>query len=127
MRLRAMSIQSRRASNVGSQVDGQPPHLSIELNDILPGEAIFNSDRALSLQEHAGNVPRVKPEEIRTPAAPVSLENKKDSLDRDTAAVEESSEARLERLGRQRPEVFDSIWSEIGFVFSISMSQVLTV
>jgi hypothetical protein len=122
-----MSIQSRRASNVGSQVDGQSPHLSIELNDILTGEAIFNSDRALSLQEHAGNVPPVKPEEIRTPSAPVPLENKKDSLDRDTAAVEESSEARLERLGRQRPEVFDSIWSEIGFVFSISMSQVLTV
>ncbi|KAH8682923.1 major facilitator superfamily domain-containing protein [Tricladium varicosporioides] len=35
-------------------------------------------------------------------------------------------EARLERLGRQRPEVFDSIWAEIGFVFSISMSQILT-
>ena len=41
--------------------------------------------------------------------------------------AEESEEARLERLGRQRPEVFDSIWSEIGFVFSISMSQVLSV
>lgn len=42
-------------------------------------------------------------------------------------AIEESAEARVERLGRQRPEVFDSIWSEIGFVFSISMSQVLSV
>lgn len=42
-------------------------------------------------------------------------------------AVEESSEARLERLGRQRPDAFDSIWAEIGFVFSISMSQVLSV
>ncbi|TVY50278.1 Drug resistance protein [Lachnellula cervina] len=41
-------------------------------------------------------------------------------------AVEESSEARLERLGRQRPDAFDSIWAEIGFVFSISMSQVLS-
>lgn len=41
--------------------------------------------------------------------------------------IEESMEARLERLGRQRPEVFDSIWAEIGFVFSISMSQILTV
>lgn len=45
----------------------------------------------------------------------------------DSPAVEESAEARLERLGRQRPEAFDSLWSEIGFVFSISMSQVLSV
>jgi hypothetical protein len=42
-------------------------------------------------------------------------------------AVEESVEARLERLGKQRPKVFDSLWAEIGFVFSISMSQVLSV
>lgn len=45
----------------------------------------------------------------------------------DTFSIEESAEARLERLGRQRPEVFDSTWSEIGFVFSISMCQVLSV
>ena len=41
--------------------------------------------------------------------------------------LDESAEARLERLGRQRPEVFNSIYAEIGFVFSISMSQVLSV
>ena len=46
---------------------------------------------------------------------------------KDSPAVEESMEARIERLGRARPEVFDSLWSEIVFVFSISMSQVLTV
>ncbi|ESZ95283.1 hypothetical protein SBOR_4337 [Sclerotinia borealis F-4128] len=40
--------------------------------------------------------------------------------------LEEAPEVRIERLGRQRPEVFKSIWAEIGFVFSISMSQVLT-
>ncbi|KAJ8064865.1 hypothetical protein OCU04_007174 [Sclerotinia nivalis] len=39
---------------------------------------------------------------------------------------EESPEVRIERLGRQRPEIFKSLWAEIGFVFSISMSQVLT-
>jgi hypothetical protein len=33
----------------------------------------------------------------------------------------------IERLGRERPEVFKSRWSEIGFVFSICMSQLLTV
>lgn len=45
----------------------------------------------------------------------------------DAPAFEESAESRLERLGRMRPQVFHSIWSEIGFVFSISMSQVLSV
>lgn len=45
----------------------------------------------------------------------------------DRLAVEESEEGRLERLGRQRPEVFKSIYSEIVFVFSISMSQILSV
>lgn len=40
--------------------------------------------------------------------------------------LEESPEVRIEKLGRQRPEIFKSLWAEIGFVFSISMSQVLT-
>lgn len=39
---------------------------------------------------------------------------------------EECEQARLERLGRQRPEKLASIWKEIGFVFSITMAQVLT-
>ncbi|KAL1634928.1 hypothetical protein SLS56_002009 [Neofusicoccum ribis] len=38
----------------------------------------------------------------------------------------ESEEARLERLGRQRPEKFSSIWAEIGFVYSVTISQALT-
>ncbi|KAF9640310.1 Major facilitator superfamily [Lasiodiplodia theobromae] len=38
----------------------------------------------------------------------------------------ESEEARLERLGRQRPDKLPSIWSEIGFVYSVTMSQGLT-
>lgn len=38
----------------------------------------------------------------------------------------EAEEARIERLGRQRPESLTSIWREVGFVFSIVMSQLLT-
>lgn len=38
----------------------------------------------------------------------------------------ESPEARLERLGRQRPSIFNSIWAELGFGYSVVMSQVLT-
>lgn len=41
--------------------------------------------------------------------------------------VEESMEARLERLGRQRPEIFPSLLAEIGFIFSVCMSQVFGV
>ncbi|RKF64435.1 Drug resistance protein [Erysiphe neolycopersici] len=42
------------------------------------------------------------------------------------SGFEESLETRLRRLGSQRPEVFSSLWAEIGFIFSISMSQILT-
>ncbi|KAK3623630.1 hypothetical protein LTR56_021493 [Elasticomyces elasticus] len=38
----------------------------------------------------------------------------------------ESEDARIERLGRQRPEKLDSVWKEAGFVFSVAMSQLLT-
>ncbi|KAK3671171.1 hypothetical protein LTR78_008972 [Recurvomyces mirabilis] len=44
----------------------------------------------------------------------------------DTRAVEETEAARVERLGRQRPDKLTSIWRETGFVFSIVMSQVLS-
>ena len=39
---------------------------------------------------------------------------------------EESEWARIERLGRQRPRQFKTIWSELMFLFSIYMSQILT-
>ena len=38
----------------------------------------------------------------------------------------ESMEARVERLGRERPAVFSSTRREVGFVFSVIMSQILT-
>ncbi|EXJ71499.1 uncharacterized protein A1O5_05307 [Cladophialophora psammophila CBS 110553] len=40
--------------------------------------------------------------------------------------LEESMDARIERLGRERPPAFKSMWSEIAFVFSIIMSQIIT-
>lgn len=39
---------------------------------------------------------------------------------------EETLQLRLERLGHERPAIFTSIWRETIFVFSISMSQLLT-
>lgn len=41
-------------------------------------------------------------------------------------AVDESLQVQIERLGRERPPIFTTRWSEIVFVFSISMSQFLT-
>jgi MFS family permease len=40
--------------------------------------------------------------------------------------AEESLEARIERLGRERPSTFKSTYTEVAFVFSILMSQILT-
>jgi hypothetical protein len=110
-----------------SRVEGQP-HLSNDLKDASPDGDLSNPHEAASTQEQeGGHVASAERDETGTPGNHVPLENKKSSLDGDAPAVEESTEARIERLGRQRPEVFGSIWAEIGFVFSISMSQVLTV
>ncbi|KAK7511561.1 MFS multidrug transporter [Phyllosticta citriasiana] len=63
--------------------------------------------------------PTESPERVNPPQSPESERNSMDS-------IEESAEARLERLGRQRPEVFRSKWEEIGFIYSVTMSQMLT-
>jgi hypothetical protein len=58
----------------------------------------------------------------RLPETQSSIPNNKNEI-----PVEESMEARLERLGRQRPEIFPSLLAEIGFIFSVCMSQVFGV
>ena len=42
------------------------------------------------------------------------------------APAEESLQTRIERLSRERPPIFTTLWSEVSFVFSIIMSQFLT-
>jgi len=66
------------------------------------------------------------PEENATHVA-VGAAERKDGVVRTNIEIEETTEDRLERLGRMRPEKFKSLWAEIGFCFSIVMSQVLTV
>jgi hypothetical protein len=44
-----------------------------------------------------------------------------------TTAKGESEAVRIERLGRMRPDQFKSVYAEVGFAFSICMSQVLSV
>ena len=55
--------------------------------------------------------------------SPPPRADEKDMVER---FAEEPLEARIERLGRERPPTFKTIWSEIAFVFSITMSQLLT-
>lgn len=122
MHLRAMSSHSRRASATDSQVEGHCPYLSDDLNISSPNQGAPSSTQATSFQRQVSQISPGGKDQITPPP-----QNKENKLNGDAPAVEESEEARMERLGRQRPEVFGSIWSEIGFVFSLSMSQVLTV
>ncbi|KAF2093032.1 MFS general substrate transporter [Rhizodiscina lignyota] len=66
------------------------------------------------------------PPQLESPR-PLQGERKKDIEIRDgNGVVEVSEEARIERLGRMRPERFRTVWEEIGFCFSVVMSQALT-
>jgi MFS family permease len=60
------------------------------------------------------------------PVSAISPPPRADEKDAVERFAEESLEARIERLGRERPPTFKTIWSEIAFVFSITMSQLLT-
>ncbi len=42
------------------------------------------------------------------------------------SGLDESMQARVERLGRERPQVLRSRWAEIAFVFSMCMAQIIT-
>ncbi|TKA68243.1 hypothetical protein B0A49_05414 [Cryomyces minteri] len=49
-----------------------------------------------------------------------------EDIQRSRDDVAETPEARIERLGRERPDTFQSKWAEVGFCFSVAMSQALT-
>lgn len=106
--------------------EGQRPHLSNDAKNSSPDEGLSSPQRPASIQEQDCHVSPAGNDEPSALSKPMPLKMK-DNNEGDAPAIEESTEARLERLGRQRPEVFGSIWAEIVFVFSISMSQVLTV
>ncbi|KAI9678827.1 MAG: hypothetical protein M1817_005887 [Caeruleum heppii] len=59
------------------------------------------------------------PEEVKVEQSP-----KESSLTaNDAPTSEDALDARLERLGRQRPDTFRSVWAELGFCYSILASQ----
>lgn len=58
---------------------------------------------------------------------PLDQNQNRTSSDAHGIELDESTEARIERLGRERPSCFSSIWAESAFCFSVLMSQILTV
>lgn len=54
------------------------------------------------------------------------IEKKKSEPPQNTREVE-LDRARIERLGRERPSKFKTLWAEIAFILSILASQVMAV
>jgi len=94
-------------------------------NSYLRLNSPTTNEMALKQAEHAASSAPLQ-KETSFPTSPSQL-RKEHTLGADSSRLDESNAARVERLGRQRPEAFASIWSEVGFVFSIAMSQVLSV
>ena len=69
------------------------------------------------------NTPTILGDRSISASTPPSHSDEKDAVE---CPAEESMEARIERLGRERPPTFKTIWSEVAFIFSITMSQLLT-
>lgn len=59
------------------------------------------------------------------PPQPMSNENAEAMMSDNASNLFDMKE--IERLGRVRPECFKTLWSEIGFVVSICMAQILVV
>ena len=65
--------------------------------------------------------------QITSLIVPGDLSNKKESEKQQDVEEVESDHAHLERLGRERPSNFKTLWAEIAFVYSISASQFMAV
>ena len=88
-----------------------PPQTSSNISEVPPLPPRDRSLSASASNDHAvANTSPTHAEEKNTLDAP----------------TEEPLQARIERLGRERPPTFTTPWSEISFVFSITMSQLLT-
>jgi len=122
-----MSFKNIQSEVARSQGQPQPDPTPSETNNQLSlHDSNSSTDSIDSDQVKNAALAATYQEQIASPTSPGPFEKEK-SPHGGSPPVEEPLEARLERLGRQRPEVFGSLWAEIGFVFSISMSQVLSV
>jgi hypothetical protein len=122
-----MSVENPQSHVARSHSQAQSNCLPGEtLNQLSTHDSNSSIDSSCLVQVNGAALAAAYQEEFASPTSPGRSE-KENSPHSGALAVEESLEARLEQLGRQRPEVFGSLWAEIGFVFSISMSQVLSV
>ena len=64
-------------------------------------------------------------QEVVEPPTEVGLD--RPPSQKSTPGVEESEGDRIERLGRERPAQFKTIWAEILFIYSILASQFMAV
>jgi hypothetical protein len=122
-----MSVENPRSQVARPHSQAQsncPP--SETINQLSTHDSNSSTDSIYLVQVNDAALAAAYQDEFASPTSPGRLE-KENSPHDGAPAVEESLEVRLEQLGRQRPEVFGSVWAEIGFVFSISMSQVLSV
>ena len=119
-------VQSQGAQPTYGQT--QPDQLSIETNTRPSTYNTNSTTDSLFLDDtNEDSLTSTFQEDLANPTTLGPLEKEIPPHGQSSPAAEESLEQRLERLGRQRPEIFGSLWAEIGFVFSISMSQVLSV
>lgn len=87
--------------------------------------------RSLSNASQASPIPTTFSEAVPSSSrVPIDSNNKSNQDNSTKHAIEtpfeESLEARIDRLGRERPPIFPTLFSECFFVFSIIMSQFLT-
>ena len=106
-----------RTSSLGHTGGKRHTHLLTKVashisDKLLPTPAPVNDDHV-----RAASQPGV--DELRAEA------ETKETVGEDDAS--ETSSARIERLGRQRPAQFKTLWSEIAFAYSVLASQMMAV
>ncbi|RMZ84144.1 hypothetical protein DV738_g530, partial [Chaetothyriales sp. CBS 135597] len=84
-----------------------------------------NRDKAYTDGQRDGPLDKAYTEG-QTDGSPAHRTIQKEVVSESPPPEEESMDARLQRLGRERPPAFSHIYAECAFVFSILMSQILT-
>jgi len=82
------------------------------------------SSRLVAIHSHSSFS---SPRSIQSPATNDTVTQDQHFQKQNHNGVEESEGDRIERLGRERPQIFKSLWAEIGFCYSILASQIMAV
>jgi MFS family permease len=100
-----MNMTISQSSSTQSESLATPSFPSFQVRNPPSHDASLSNDQVLQADSNAPNI---------------------GSRDACKELVEESLDERIERLGRKRPPSIESLWHEIGLVFSVAMSQFLT-